>query len=92
MNPRRPWEQEDPDHDELGDTPEPEHDPDPMWALEDFDDDEFNDTERRRIPLWVIVVAVLIALALIIQLGWPLVMDFLDRNQDSSGFPTPGPI
>ena len=34
----------------------------------------------------------LIALALLIQLGWPLVMDFIDRNQDSGGFPTPGPV
>jgi hypothetical protein len=69
-----------------------EHDPDPMWDLGDFDDEEVDDAGRRGMPWWVIVIAVLIALALIIQLGWPLVMDLLDRGQDNGGFPTPGPV
>jgi hypothetical protein len=68
------------------------HDPDPMWDLEDMDEEPNGTPGTRRVPLWVIVIAVLIALALLIQLGWPLVMDFIDRNQDSGGFPTPGPV
>ncbi|HEV2128994.1 MAG TPA: hypothetical protein VGR22_10285 [Thermomicrobiales bacterium] len=80
-------------HDPLGDTPEPEHDPDPKWALEDMGEDEEDDLGGgAQIPSWVIILAVLIALALLLQLGWPLVMDFLERNQDSPGFPTPGPV
>lgn len=87
MNSRRRYEQEDEEVD-------PNHDPDPMWDLEDMGDDEevFGTPGQRRVPLWVIIIAILIALALIFQLGWPLIMDFLDRNQDSGGFPTPGPI
>ena len=93
MNPRRPWEDNGSDHDELADATEPEHNPDSRWDLGDFDDDDdFDDAGRRRFPLWMIVIAVLIALALVIQLGWPLVMDVLERNQEPSGFPTPGPI
>lgn len=80
------------DHDEPGDTPEPEHNPDPMWALEDIDDGSLDEPGQRSIPAWVIIIAVLIALALIIQLAWPLVMDLLDRGQEPSGFPTPGPV
>jgi hypothetical protein len=70
----------------------PDHDPDPVWDLGDFDDDGFDDAGRRRVPIWVIVIAVLIALALIIQIAWPLVMDLLDRGGDPGGFPTPGPV
>lgn len=93
MNPRRPWEDNGSDQDELADTTELEDHPDSMWDLGDFDDDDdFDDAGRRRFPRWVIVIAVLLALALIIQLAWPLVMELLDRNQEPSGFPTPGPI
>jgi hypothetical protein len=81
------------DHDRLGNTPDPEHDPDPNWALEDMgEEDDVDLGDGPRIPFWVIVIAVLIAVALLLQLGWPLVMDFLDRGQDSRGFPTPGPV
>jgi hypothetical protein len=68
------------------------HDPDPMWDLEDLDDEPLEPAGPRRIPWWVIVLAILVALALVIQLAWPLVMDLLDRGQDSPGFPTPGPV
>lgn len=84
-------ERHDPSH-ELDETPGRDHDPDPMWALEDMGEESFGAPGQRRVPIWVIVIAVLIALALIIQLGWPLIMDFIDRNQDSGGFPTPGPV
>ncbi len=70
----------------------PGHDPDPMWDVDDLDGDAFDDAGRRRIPWWVIAIAVLIALALVIQLAWPLVADLLDWNDDPGGFPTPGPI
>jgi phosphotransferase system glucose/maltose/N-acetylglucosamine-specific IIC component len=66
-------------------------DPDPIWDLGNFDD-EAVDAGRRRVPLWVIVIAILIALALILQLAWPLVADLLDRGGDSGGFPTPGVV
>ena len=66
--------------------------PDPIWDLGDFDDDGFDDAGRRRVPLWVIVLVILVALALILQLAWPLVADLLDRGNDSSGFPTPGVV
>lgn len=93
MNPRRPWEREGSGPDDTVDEQEYNPDrPDPMWDLGDVDDDDFDDAGRRRVPLWVIVVAVLIVVALLVQLGWPLVMDLLDRGQDSEGFPTPGPI
>lgn len=67
-------------------------DPDPIWDLGDFDDDHVDDAGRRRVPLWVIVLVVLIALALILQLAWPLVADLLDRGGDPGGFPTPGVV
>ena len=84
-------------HDPLGQTsdPDPDHDPDPKWALEDMGEDDEDDepfAPRQGIPWWVVLVAVLIALALLAQLGWPLLADFLDRGNDSSGFPTPGPV
>jgi hypothetical protein len=69
-----------------------DRDLDPPWDLGDLDDDGFDDAGRRRVPLWVIVIAILIALALLIQLAWPLVMDLLDRGGDSGGFPTPGVV
>lgn len=68
------------------------HEPDPMWDLGDFDDEAVDDAGRRRVPLWVIVIAILIALALILQLAWPLVADLLDRGGDPNGFPTPGVV
>ena len=94
MNPRRPWERQDDDlaPDAPDDDPYDPDEPDPVWALGYVDDDRFDDAGRRRIPLWVIVIAVLIALALILQLAWPLVIDFLDRGNDNGGFPTPGTI
>ena len=70
----------------------PGQDSDPLWDLGDIDDERIDDAGRTRIPWWVIVIAILIALALIIQLAWPLVADLLDRGGDSGGFPTPGPI
>lgn len=89
MNPRRPWERDEPDDiDEHGHDPDR---PDPMWALEDMGGDDTGHTGRRRIPWWVIVIALLIALALIIQLAWPLVLDLIENDSDS-GFPTPGTI
>jgi len=90
MNPRRPWERDDAEVDEQEREYDPDR-PDPKWDLGDFDDDSFDDAGRRRIPLWVIVIAVLIALALILQLAWPLVMDLIENDSDS-GFPTPGTI
>jgi hypothetical protein len=88
MNPRRQWEE-----DNAAESMDADHDPDPSWALEDLDDDSaFDNGGPRRLRLWVGVIAVLIVLALLIQLGWPLVMDLLDREQDSRGFPTPGVI
>lgn len=89
MNPRRPWERDTSD-----DTDEQEYDPDrpdPKWDLEDMGEDSAGHAGRRRVPLWVIIIAVLIALALILQLAWPLVMDFIENDSDS-GFPTPGTI
>ena len=41
---------------------------------------------RRRVPLWVIVLVILIALALILQLAWPLVADLLDRPHEPDEF------
>lgn len=76
-------------HDQVEEPIAPDHDPDPRWALDDLGED---DAGRRRIRLWVIAIAVLIVLALLIQLGWPLVMDLLDRERDTRGFPTPGVI
>jgi hypothetical protein len=67
-------------------------DPDPLWDLGDLDDARVDDAGRRRVPWWVIVLVILIALALILQLAWPLVADLLDRGGDSGGFPTPGVI
>ncbi len=67
-------------------------DPDPIWDLGDIDDDGVDDAGRRRVPLWVIVLIILVALALILQLAWPLVADLLDRGNDSRGFPTPGVV
>lgn len=89
MNPRRPWERDTPD-----DIDEQEYDPDrpdPKWDLEDMGEDHGDYAGRRRVPMWVIIIAVLIALALIIQLAWPLVMDLIENDSDS-GFPTPGTI
>lgn len=82
------------DHDELGNTTDPDHDPDPKWALEDMGEDDEDDpfTPRPGIPWWVVLIAVLIAAALLLQLGWPLLMDFLDRGNDPGGFPAPGPV
>jgi hypothetical protein len=68
------------------------HDPEAVWDLGELDDESYDDAGRRRVPIWLIVVAVLIALALIIQLAWPLVADLLDRGRDGGGFPTPGPV
>jgi hypothetical protein len=67
-------------------------DPDPIWDFGDFADDRVDDAGRRRVPLWVIVLVILIALALILQLAWPLVADLLDRGSDPGGFPTPGVV
>lgn len=66
--------------------------PDPVWALEDIDDDRYDAVGRRRIPRWVIVIVILMALALLLQLAWPMIADLLDRARDDSGFPTPGTI
>lgn len=87
------WNQPNGHRDDEYDEPgERDHDPDPMWALEDLDDEPVGPTGPRRIPWWVILIAVLIALALILQLAWPLVMDLLDRGGQEGGFPTPGPV
>ncbi|MDQ3525673.1 MAG: hypothetical protein M3451_11550 [Chloroflexota bacterium] len=90
MNPRRPWEREETSTDD--EQPYDPDRPDPIWDLSDPDgDDDFDDAGRRRLRLWVIVVAILIVLALLVQLGWPLVADFLDSDSDT-GFPTPGTV
>jgi hypothetical protein len=87
MNPRRPWER-----DETSTDDEQPYDPDPIWDLGDVDDDDdYDDAGRRRLRLWVIIIAILIVLALLVQLGWPLVIDFLDSDSDT-GFPTPGTV
>jgi hypothetical protein len=90
MNPRRPWERDETSTDD--EQPYDPDRPDPIWDLGDVDDDDdYDDAGRRRLRLWVIIIAILIVLALLVQLGWPLVIDFLDSDSDT-GFPTPGTV
>lgn len=89
MNPRRPWERDEPEPDDER-SYDPDR-PDPMWDLDDLGADDYDAAGRRWLRFWVVIVAILIVLALLIQLGWPLVMDFLEGDSDS-GFPTPGTV